>query len=204
MSFVSVLLLCLAVPLNGQLPMTIMVGSPNEFSQDWNTQNSGSTQTTTLSCWRNFHHWLHWKQQVMKIQSGGRHFSFRFVTKFWWRLCITDATSSPNDDPDNNVHGANMGPIWGRQDPGGPHVGPMNFAISQVLSPTAKLCCLENYLEGHTRCSKLHPNQTRPTNTCWCPNEVMSKWSNYIKQSADVCLGVESKNPGLSSITRRT
>ena len=22
-----------------------------------------------------------------------------------------------------------MGPIWGRQDPGGPHVGPMNFAI---------------------------------------------------------------------------
>ena len=22
-----------------------------------------------------------------------------------------------------------MGPIWGRQDPGGPHVGPMNFVI---------------------------------------------------------------------------
>ena len=22
-----------------------------------------------------------------------------------------------------------MGPIWGRQDPGGPHVGPMTFAI---------------------------------------------------------------------------
>ena len=30
---------------------------------------------------------------------------------------------------DSKVHGANMGPIWGRQDPGGPHVGPMNFAI---------------------------------------------------------------------------
>ena len=25
---------------------------------------------------------------------------------------------------DSKVHGANMGPIWGRQDPGGPHVGP--------------------------------------------------------------------------------
>ena len=24
--------------------------------------------------------------------------------------------------PDSKVHGANMGPIWGRQDPGGPHV----------------------------------------------------------------------------------
>ena len=22
-----------------------------------------------------------------------------------------------------------MGPIWGRQDPGGPHVGPMNLAV---------------------------------------------------------------------------
>ena len=32
-------------------------------------------------------------------------------------------------DPDDKVHGANMGPIWGRQDPGGPHVDPMNFAI---------------------------------------------------------------------------
>ena len=31
--------------------------------------------------------------------------------------------------PDSKVHGANMGPIWGRHDPGGPHVGPMNFAI---------------------------------------------------------------------------
>ena len=30
---------------------------------------------------------------------------------------------------DAKVHGANMGPIWGRQDPGGPHVGPLNFAI---------------------------------------------------------------------------
>ena len=25
--------------------------------------------------------------------------------------------------------GPTWGPIWGRQDPGGPHVGPMNFAI---------------------------------------------------------------------------
>ena len=31
--------------------------------------------------------------------------------------------------PDSVVHGADMGPIWGRQDPGGPYVGPMNFAI---------------------------------------------------------------------------
>ena len=37
------------------------------------------------------------------------------------------------DHPDSKVHGANMGPILGRQDPGGPHVGPMNFAIWAAL-----------------------------------------------------------------------
>ena len=31
--------------------------------------------------------------------------------------------------PDNKVHGANMGPTWGRQDPDGPRVGHMNLAI---------------------------------------------------------------------------
>ena len=35
--------------------------------------------------------------------------------------------------PDSKVHGANMGPIWGRQDPGGPHVGPVNLAIWGVF-----------------------------------------------------------------------
>ena len=37
------------------------------------------------------------------------------------------------DCPDSKVHGANMGLIWGRQDPGGLHVNPMNFAIWVVL-----------------------------------------------------------------------
>ena len=34
--------------------------------------------------------------------------------------------------PESKVHGANMGPIWGRQGPGGPHVGPMNFATWDI------------------------------------------------------------------------
>ena len=33
------------------------------------------------------------------------------------------------DHPDSKVHEAYVGPIWGRQDPGGLHVDPMNFAI---------------------------------------------------------------------------
>ena len=34
--------------------------------------------------------------------------------------------------PDSKVHGAKMGPIWGRQDSSGPHVCPVNFAIWDV------------------------------------------------------------------------
>ena len=35
--------------------------------------------------------------------------------------------------PDSKVHVANMGPTWGRQDQGGPHVGPINLAIRVAL-----------------------------------------------------------------------
>ena len=38
-------------------------------------------------------------------------------------------TSMSHPFPDSKVHRANMGPIWCRQDPDGPQVGPMNFAI---------------------------------------------------------------------------
>ena len=43
---------------------------------------------------------------------------------------------------DSKVHGANMGLIWGRQDPSVPYVGPMSFAIwgvSVVISTKFKL-----------------------------------------------------------------
>ena len=35
--------------------------------------------------------------------------------------------------PDSKAHGANMGHIWGRQNPGGPHVGSMSFAIWDIF-----------------------------------------------------------------------
>ena len=41
--------------------------------------------------------------------------------------------------PDNKVHDASMGPIWGRQDPGGPHVGPMNLAIWDIYDLVVKI-----------------------------------------------------------------
>ena len=34
---------------------------------------------------------------------------------------------------DSKVYGTYLGPTWGRQDPDGPHVGPMNLAIWERL-----------------------------------------------------------------------
>ena len=61
--------------------------------------------------------------------------------------------------PDSKVHGANMGPIWGRQDPAGPHVGPMNFAIWHLFS------CLEQcWLIGNgTHRNKIQYNLNKNT-----------------------------------------
>ena len=46
-----------------------------------------------------------------------------------------DNKSRYSDDrqyfPDSKAHGANIRPTW---DPGGPHVGPMNLAIWELLS----------------------------------------------------------------------
>ena len=55
--------------------------------------------------------------------------------------CFISMTSSTKcvNNTDSNVHGANMGPIWGRQDPGGPHAGPMNFAIWEGIHSTTFL-----------------------------------------------------------------
>ena len=47
--------------------------------------------------------------------------------------------SYKNVSPDSKVHRGNMGPTWGRQDPGGPHVGPMNLAILVIMLSNAAI-----------------------------------------------------------------
>ena len=51
-------------------------------------------------------------------------------TNKWKSLC--------NHNPDSKVHEACMGPTWGRQDPGGTHVGPMNIAIRECMKVQKK------------------------------------------------------------------
>ena len=71
--------------------------------------------------WLCSHIWLHWKPRI-----------FIMLTL----ASVTGGTNGyRNNNPDSKVHGANMGPIWGQQDPGGPHVGPTNFAIWEHPMP---------------------------------------------------------------------
>ena len=57
------------------------------------------------------------------------------------------APLQPRFSPDSKIHGAYMEPTWGRQDPGGPHVGPhdpcylgwvynryRNFIVTTIIS----------------------------------------------------------------------
>ena len=42
-----------------------------------------------------------------------------------------------------------MGPIWGRQDPGGPHVDPSRFAIWDVFIEMKHANQYNKYLQGN-------------------------------------------------------
>ena len=50
----------------------------------------------------------------------------------WWAVRARRVWTLAESIPGSKVHVANMGPTWGRQDPGGPHVGSMNRAIGDA------------------------------------------------------------------------
>ena len=57
--------------------------------------------------------------------------AFSYVLIPVWPIWII--TVSDNGFPDSKIHGANMGPTWVLVSPCGPHVGPMNPAIWELL-----------------------------------------------------------------------
>ena len=69
---------------------------------------------------------LMWPQVQMSTQRNNDTISIGPVTQG-----AIDGTTIlvPYLYPDSKVHGAHMGPTWGRQDPGGSHVGHVNLAI---------------------------------------------------------------------------
>ena len=87
------------------------------------------------------------------------------------RNCDCDPRLHPEhtahtNPPDRKVHGVNMRPIWGRQDPGGPLVGPMNFAI---------------WVGFQQRCSRrINVNSPCPTFNlkCYCKYVNIATWQD--------------------------
>ena len=67
--------------------------------------------------------------------------------------------------PDSKVHGANMGPIWGRQDPGGPHVGPMNFVLWDPI-----LCFSEYDASNDQLGFSVYVSLWYPRQSLWLPD----------------------------------
>ena len=60
---------------------------------------------------------------------------------------------------DSKIYGASMGPTWGRQDPGGPHVGPMNLIIWEMTYPVLSVfinTCMYDINKGTEHWTKFH------------------------------------------------
>ena len=78
--------------------------------------------------------------------------------------------------PDSKVHRTNMGPIWGRQDPGGPHVGRMNFAIWDWI---LNVCWLITSSWGIKRTGPRGPNLVRDIS--WRLLGRISRFESHMK-----------------------
>ena len=72
-----------------------------------------------------------WSTWSVAIATAGSMHAGDQVARWeiWILNVLFNAEENGTDDihPGSKVHGANMGLIWGRQDPGGPHVSPMNY-----------------------------------------------------------------------------
>ena len=76
-----------------------------------------------------------------------------YIGTIWPQWVKSTASSSLNIIPDSKVHGDSMWPIWGRQDPGGPHVDLINL-LSAMWSKHQNLCIMLSILL-RLKCAKL-------------------------------------------------
>ena len=88
---------------------------------------------------------LSFKKMRLKVSSAKRRpfcLGLNVLTQLLYSLIVKTyaAVLWTITIPDSKVHGANMGAIWGRQDPGGPHVGPMNFVIWDPIIEISSQC----------------------------------------------------------------
>ena len=78
---------------------------------------------------------LWWMPQESLVRAVAAHdnttqcdYPIRHCRPVWESRYPDSCPTQRHGNPYSKVHGANMGPILARQDPSGPHVGPMKFA----------------------------------------------------------------------------
>ena len=88
--------------------------------------------------------------------------------------------------PESKVHGANMRPSWVLSAPGGPHIGPMNLAIT--VSKENRAHCISGISIGLSSCEKTLHTQ-RVNTTFWIHTAVISFIEKiiYLKEVSQKC-----------------
>ena len=114
-----------------------------------------------------------------KMRTGSYLITFVFIHKGrleqYFNLIFLNPPNI-NQFPDSKAQGANMGPIWCRQDPGAPHVGPMNFAFwvfSKIVKQSAGMM-LRWFIK-----TSLHEHTFRVTGPLWW--EPICCWNHNIQ-----------------------
>ena len=120
--------------------------------------------------------------------------------------CLMEMTNSP----DSKVHGANMGPIWGRQDPGGAHIGLVNLAVWVTF-----IHCAKDYVASCFLASAVYSVICRKEVCVWSHDFMNDVWTqtsdglrlrDYIKSCKDSFFSMVFQHPSYlssSAITRQ-
>ena len=98
-----------------------------------------------------------------------------------------------------------MGPIWGRQDPRGPHVGPMNFVIWAALSMGIQICHTEIIsflLPFNSPCNlNLYPEYTWVFNISGLLHLAADSREHHIKYAQTFSPFIEQDKSGLQFLS---
>ena len=89
----------------------------------------------------------------------------------YWRTRIFTNVWLNKTDPDSKVYGAYMGPTWVRQDPGGPHIGPMSLTLLGTIEVFVKYPVALGFLNSRWAILYLSLQWTAPTS--------YSRWKLY-------------------------
>ena len=143
--------------MNVQNPNKLRIWKPYKYETDeWLSSASRLLLTYLFSGlisiyihYKEFHRTLCWACDYLTmlrwklIHVNIRHHSLYGASCWWLCVILWDSHKYWDQYPDNNIHGANMGPTWVLLAAAGPQVGPMNLVIRvhiKHMGPVVVVC----------------------------------------------------------------